>query len=244
MTTIRILLATALTLAALGATAAPSLTHQPDADARAQEVVSSPGFLAAHPDLRFRLLGQQAQQRGRWEDARTFYRQAARYADKPSQAALAELTWDGHGEPADRALAYAWMDLAAQRGTVGLVMVRERYWSELDAGERAEAVRKGEAVYAEYGDSVAKPRQEREMRRVRMERTGSRVGGMGALDVCKGAARTNAPGGSCGAPFSQGEYYADRYWEPAAYWRWQGDLLAAPQRQAGTDAGPAEQLRD
>lgn len=209
-----------------------------------REVVTSYGFEQGHPDMKYRRLGAEARERGEPEQAREHFRRASYYADKISQAAYSEMLWKGEGGEADRPLAYAWMDLAAQRGTPSLVGVRERYWSELDAGEREQAVSRGEAIYAEYGDAVAKPRQEREMRRVRMGQTGSRVGGKGALDVCKGPARTNAPGGSCGEPFSRGEYYADRYWEPAAYWRWQEALLEAAHRKAITDAGPPQQLRD
>jgi len=212
-------LSVALSLAALG-TAGTAIARNVDADPRAQEVVSSPGFLTAHPDLRFRLLGQEAQERGRWREARTYYLQAARYADKPSQAALAELVWEGQDDTPDHAMGYVWMDLAAERGGEMLLARREHYWNALTPEERERAVREGQALYAEYGDPAAKPRQEREMRAVRQNVTGSRTGDAGLL-------RTQAKGNSGMRQVDPAVYWQDKYWEPAAYWQWQQDVIEA-----------------
>lgn len=220
MNTIRSTAATVLALALLGATAGITQARAADVDPRAQEVISSPGYLAAHPDLRFRLLGQEAQQRGRWREARTFYQQAARYADKPSQAALAELVWEGHDEPADHALGYVWMDLAAERGGEMLLARRENYWNALTPAERERAVAEGKALYAEYGDPAAKPRQEREMRDVRQNVTGSRTGDAGLL-------RSRERGSSGMRNIDPAVYWQDRFWEPAAYWQWQQEVIEA-----------------
>src|SRR5687767_3169796 len=81
------------------------------------DIVTSRGFLSSHPDHYYRQLGIQAMADGRNSQARGYFRQAARYADKLSQGALAEMLWRGKGGDADRALGYAWMDLAAERGT-------------------------------------------------------------------------------------------------------------------------------
>lgn len=219
MTRFRNLLAIAIAAAALGsAAAAAAQTH--DVDPRAQEVVSSPGFLTAHPDLRFRLLGQEAQQRGRMNEARFYYQQAARYADKPSQAALAELVWTGQDDGPDHAMGYVWMDLAAERGGEGLLARREFYWNALTPEERERAVREGRAMYAEFGDPAAKPRQEREMRAVRQNVTGSRTGDAGLL-------RTQAKGAIGMRAMDPAIYWQDRFWEPAAYWQWQQEVIEA-----------------
>lgn len=218
MTRFRFALCAALTVTSLFAATASA---RPDEDPRAQEVISAPGFLTAHPDLRFRLLGQEAQKRGRLRDARTYYEQGARYADKPSQAALAELIWKGDGvDPADHALGYVWMDLAAERGGEMLLARREAYWNALTPEERERAVREGRALYDQYGDPTAKPRQEREMRASRLNVTGSRTGDAGLL-------RTQTKGNAGMRQVDPAIYWQDKYWEPAAYWQWQQEVIEA-----------------
>ncbi|MEE7559597.1 hypothetical protein HH299_07695, partial [Xanthomonas sp. Kuri4-2] len=103
----------------------------------------SESFLAAHPDQYFRLRGAQARAGGDLAAARRYFRRAARHADKLSQAAYAEMLWNGEGGEPDRALAYAWMDLAAERATPVLLARREHYWAALTAQERERAVRDG-----------------------------------------------------------------------------------------------------
>lgn len=181
-------------------------------------VVSSAAYLKGHPDLRFRQLGLAAAEQQKYEDARRYFSLAARHADKLSQALMAELLWNGRGGPADRALAYAWMDLAAERGTEWLLVRRESYWSALDETERKRAVAEGQALYDEYGDPVAKPRQEREMRRNMGEMTGSRTGALGSTTM---QVRFN---GQMVRVVPE-VYYAPRLWQPDAYWGWQAQQL-------------------
>lgn len=196
-------------------------------------VVTSGGFGNAHPDLRYRLLGTDAQGKGRHEEARRHFRTASRYADKLSQAAYAEMLWEGRGGDADRALAYAWMDLAAERGAPLFVALRERYWGRLDAALRAQALHAGQDVYAEYGDKVAKPRLEALLRKARNNVTGSRLGFVGPMDICLE--------GDCQRGRVRGDrYYADRYWKSEQYWRWQDELVRTPQRDGTVEVGPVE----
>lgn len=192
-------------------------------------VVSSPAFLKAHPDLRFRQLGLEAVERGQLEDARRYFRLGAQHADKLSQALMAELLWNGKGGPADRALGYAWMDLAAERGTQWLVVRREQYWAGLDESERKRAVSEGRALYEQYGDPVAKLRQERTMRRNMGEMTGSRTGALGSTVM---QVRYN---GQMVKVLPEA-YYAPHLWEPEPYWKWQGQQLEAGNR-AMVDVG-------
>lgn len=181
-------------------------------------VVSSAAYLKGHPDLRYRQLGMAAAEQRKFVDARRYYTLAARHADKLSQALMAELLWNGQGGPADRALGYAWMDLAAERGTEWLLLRREAYWAALDEAERKRAVEEGQALYAEFADPVAKPRQEKEMRRNMGEMTGSRTGALGSTVM---QVRFN---GQLVRVLPE-VYYAPRLWQPDAYWNWQAQQL-------------------
>jgi len=198
-------------------------------------ILDSTTFLAAHPDMRWRKLGIDAHKAGRDPQAREYFQRAALYADKLSQAAYAEMLWKGEGGGQDRPLAYAWMDLAAERGSNALLVRREYYWSQLDEADRKRAQDVGQAVYARYGDKVAKPRQEREMRMASRNVTGSRIGATGTGKICtgidsgafsnSGPDRGSIAGGACGRPISADIYYAPRLWEPVQYWAWQGQVL-------------------
>lgn len=195
-------------------------------------VAASESLEDAHPDQRFRRLGYEAVQKGRTEAARRYYRTASRYGDKISQAALAELLWTGQGGEVDRALAYAWMDLAAERGTPFLLAKRERYWNELDEGQRARALHEGRAVYAEYGDAAAKPRLERILRKERLQVTGSRTGHIGTLDTY-----LMEPSQASGSRVMAQQYYQDKYWKPEEYWKSQDRLI---ERQGKVHVGSVE----
>lgn len=206
------------------------------APAQADPVLLTEGFLHHHPDIRYRQLGIDAYRDGFKRDAHTLFRKAAWYADKASQAMLAEMYWKGEGVPQDRALAYAWMDLAAERRYPAFLLLRERYWSQLDEAERARALEVGRQIYAEYEDAVAKPRLERKLERGRRQITGSRVGARGALQIL-----IPGPGGM---PISvTGEqYYTDKYWQPRDYWRWTDTIWSAPPR-GRVDVGELEKVR-
>lgn len=204
------------------------------------EILRSAGFEGAHPDLWFRRLGAEARQSGRLEDARGYFRRAARFGDKLSQAAYAEMLWEGQGGHVDRSLAYAWMDLAAERGAPLALAHRERYWHRLDETERTRALEVGQAVYAEYGDAVALPRLERTMRRVANNVTGSRTGWVGRVDVSLGM----DPSGRTGAPKPGESYYADRYWKIDDYVRWQNEVLRTPVPEGRVDVGAPESVPD
>ncbi|HDS1145042.1 MULTISPECIES: SEL1-like repeat protein [Stenotrophomonas] len=212
----RPLVATLLGLLAMPATAS---SPAPRTDAYESIVLQSHEFLVYHPDLRFRGLGMQARERGRHEEARNDFRNAARYGDKLSQAALADMLWNGQGGPVDRALGYAWMDLAAERGTEWLVVQRERFWEALSADERARAVREGRALYAEFGDPAATPRLERELRAGSMQQTGSRAGWNGAM-------RSQGRGDAGSRVLQPEKHQLARYWDPVAYRQWQDEELA------------------
>src|SRR5690606_26242536 len=123
------------------------------------------GFLAGHPDVRWRREGQHSYSRGEYDIALDQFLRAARYGDKPAQAMLAEMYWKGIGVARDRPRGYAWMDIAAERRFPNFVILRERYWNNLDARERERAIDVGRPLMDEYGDARARLRLAKVMRR-------------------------------------------------------------------------------
>lgn len=247
------LLACALLLAVLPA--APALA-QTATKAEERTVISSEGFLSAHPDLRHRLAGLRAYNKGDFAEAAVRFRRAARYADKPSQGMLAEMYWKGEGVEKDPALAYAWMDLAAERQYPMMLAKREHYWEKLDEAGRERALTVGEEVYAEYGDEVAKPRLARELRMARSRTTGSRTGFVGSLQIT-----IPTPNGDVTVDGST--YYDEKFWDLEKYIEWHdgdwtyyaegtvdvGDVMATDKDKAKSDeaaeaAYEAEQAED
>lgn len=184
------------------------------------------GFMAAHPDLRWRREGLHDYANGRHGQAMTHFLQAARYADKASQAMVAEMHWQGIGVPQDRALGYAWMDLAAERRYPNFLILRESYWDQLDESTRAEAIERGQAVYAEYGDEVAKPRLEKVLRREKRKLTGSRTGFLGNITIIP----NTGPLAGTGMSIPGERFYAKEYWEPERYWALQDTIWKSPPR--------------
>lgn len=193
------------------------------------------GFLSAHPDLRYRLLGLERMEQDRQEDAFKFFSRAAYYADKPSQGMVAEMLWNGQGTSKDRALAYAWMDLAAERGYMGFLGLRERYWAQLSEAERASAIEQGQALYAKYGDAAAKPRIAAVLRRERRRMTGSRTGFTGNLQVF-----VPGPGGMT-EQIDGSKFFDERYWDPDKYHAWH-DAIWSKTRIGKVSVGEAENV--
>jgi hypothetical protein len=219
--------ASALLIAALVAAAPLAAVAQDSQDPyrKPQEnlVVTSDAFLNAHPDLKYRLSGLARHSEQDWARAVEDFRRAARYGDKPAQGMLAEMAWNGQGVEVDRAIAYAWMDIAAERGYPVFVGKREQYWAALTPAERERAVAVGTGMYDEYGDPASKPRLERLLKKARRETTGSRVGSVGNLTII-----VPTPNGN--REVRGDAFYADKFWEPAQYWTWQDQDWKAPAR--------------
>lgn len=178
-------------------------------------IEQSQSFLDGHPDLKFRTLAYKSYKKSEFKQAMEYFMRAAFYADKPSQAMIGEMHWKGEGVAADKATAYAWIDLAAERQFVNFLAVRERYWNNMNAAEQAKALELGQGIYAKYGDQVAKKRLEAQLRSVRMRTTGSRTGATGALTIDLA--------GPDGEPVSVdgSQFYNEQYWKPEKYWAWQ-----------------------
>jgi len=209
-----------IALALLLAIAAPVPLQAAEETSPSAEVLTS-GFLYAHPDLKHRLEGMQRFEQGKFAEALEQFTLAAHWADKFAQAMVAEMHWTGSAPDADRAAAYAWMDLAAERGYPSLVAKRERYWSDLDATERRRAIAIGEGLYARYGDDVAKRRLAQRLRLERRKLTGSRTGFVGALQVL-------VPSAGGWRQLDGSQYYDPKYWEPEQYFAWQDRIGRLP----------------
>lgn len=219
MRTTRLALMLAATLCALpGHAVSTGPAGKQEKDARSLEFELA---MRGHPDLQFRQYGMEAFRRRQYDNALTLFKRAAHWGDKPSQAMIAEIYRYGRGVPVDMALAYAWMDLAAERGYRDFVLHRERYWDAMDAATRERAVREGESIYAKYGDDVAKPRFAAQLKRASKQGVGSRTGfGTNAKVVLPSAYGDQVIDGSTLRSFS--------YWDPEAYWKLQDRLWKNP----------------
>lgn len=189
---------------------------------------SLPSFRDAHPDLKHRLLAQQALDAGDYAIAIREFTRAADFGDKLSQAMLAELYLTGEGVAKDLARAYAWMDLAAGRGFAPFVGKRESIWGQLDGTQQSEALQIGAALYARHGDDVALPRLEKRIRRELKRMGGSRTGfaNAGSVVLPSGGGtrvrlmrhgRLSALGGP---QMDLAHYYAPEFWRPQQYLAW------------------------
>ncbi len=218
----------------LAIAAASPAVGQRRGDPTIDPILVAAGFLDSHPDLRFRSRGLEEYGRRNHAAAVEEFKRAAWYSDKPSQAIVGEMLWIGLGLPRDRALAYVWMDLAAERGYRSFARKREAYWQQLDEEERARVLRDAPAIRAEYADVAAEPRLHavllRELRRATGSRLGSTVSPM----------RIEIPGVGV---IDSAAYYHPRYWEPEQYREWQ-DSIWMELRVGTVDVGDVEQVLD
>lgn len=230
---------TVLGLALLAPFCAGASTCTPDAAASIPPALLTEGFLQAHPDLYWRDLGQLSWRRGEPAQARLRFQRASLYADKFSQSLVARMYQEGIGIEADPVLAYIWMDLAAERGYRDLLVERERYWQRLDAAQRQRVLAEGPALYARYGDAVAKPRMETVLRTARNTMTGSRTG-----FVNPGLRLALGEGPEADRPVTGDDYYRDAYWDPAAYWCLQDQIWLHHNRGHSVEVGPLHTVED
>ncbi|WP_242111966.1 hypothetical protein [Luteimonas aquatica] len=225
-----------LTLCLLLPLGAGAESKAPPPDPTRDPVMISAGFLSGHPDLRYRLLGMERRKQEKLQEALKFFQRAAFYADKPSQGMVAEMLWNGQGAVQDRAAAYAWMDLAAERGYVGFLGLREQYWEQLSEEERKRALEVGQDLYARYGDAAAQPRIAQALRRERLRMTGSRTGFTGNLQIF-----VPSPGG--GTTIDGSKFYDKRYWDPKQYQQWHDSIWAKP-RIGRVSVGEVETVKE
>lgn len=164
------------------------------------------GFLAAHPDIYYRMRGVERDKAGNFASAFRQYRHAAWFGDKPSQARLGEMYWNGEGTAADRVQGFLWMALAAERGQREFSLLKLYYWQQLDEAGQARARALEQEMLALYGDKAAKRRLGTVMRREQRKTTGSMLGynaAMGPLSMSNG--------------LDPELYYAEVFWNPEEY---------------------------
>jgi len=220
---------------AIEAVIAPSdRMHAADLDERARKSVNFPNEL-------HRFYGSESAARGDWDEALDQFTKAARYADKYSQHRISLMYWHGVGVPRDPALAYAWADLAAERMYPSFIVLREKMWLELDEAERARALREGEALYAQYGDKVAKPRLAAMILRQNTQITGTRTGSITSkLQMHAPTPGEVAPMAASG--YEMRDMYASWRLDPERYWAvedaiWKdGSVEIGPAGKATQDA--------
>ena len=210
-----------LCIALLSAAAPVPAADRLPPDPQDNPLLIAAGFLDHHQDLKYRMLGLEAFKQRRFDDALRFFRRAAFFADKPSQGMVAEMYWNGQGVPRDPVQAYIWMDLAAERGYLGFLSLRERYWKALTEAERARVPVEGQAVFARFGDAAAKPRYEHQLRIGLHNMTGSRTGFNRGVSIVM-------PGPDGGVAIPGSKFYDERYWNAKKYWAWQDGIWRKP----------------
>lgn len=195
------------------------------------------------PNELYRLYGSESAGKGDWGDAMQHFRRAARFADKYSQHRISLMYWHGVGVERDPARAYAWADLAAERMYPNFIVLREKMWLELDEAQRKKALHEGAALYAEFGDDIAKPRLQHAIARHRTQLTGSHVGYHdGRLQVYAPGPGAASPADSLGSydlrpMYAAWRMDADRYWAVEdAIWKY-GSVEVGP-------ATPARKPKD
>lgn len=144
-----------------------------------QESLAEPGVAEHHSDVYFRGLGADAYKAGDKRRALQMFTAAARFGDKPSEAMVATMYWNGEGTAVDHPRAYAWMDLAADLGYRDLIIQRELYWNRLSSTERDEAIAVGKDIYDHYSDEKGRQHLAAELFRVTSQTTGSHTGAIG-----------------------------------------------------------------
>lgn len=225
-----------LTLASTGTGAASEAEESRAIISRKQqEVLATRTFLNAHPDMKYRQEGWEAYQAGDQVLAMERFRKASRYADKASQAMVAEMLWKGLGVTADPSMAYAWADLAAERGYPQFLRLREQYWRGLDPAQRERAARDGQTLLAEYADAVARPRMAEFMKkaRQRMRRSANSVSAPKEVKV------PDQFGGMVSIPSHR--FYDSKFWDPVEYQAWQ-DAIWKELPKGRVDVGDLEQV--
>lgn len=145
----------------------------------AAQVVNINNYAENAPGTQFTERGVRFFRQGDYKAAAGNFRLAARWADKLAQFNLGLMYVNGHGVERDPLRGWAWIRLSAERGYPKNVQVAEEIWNQLTDEHRKLAQRiLEEELEPEFGDEVAVPRTDREMKRMLARKTsgGSRVG--------------------------------------------------------------------
>jgi hypothetical protein len=219
-------------------------------DASFMEIDGQLKSAKGHPNEEARLTGLKAYQGGHYAEAIGHFERAASYADKHSQHYLSLIYWHGQGVAPDRVRAYIWSDLAAERGSRKLLAIREKMWAALTSQQQQQVPEQGADFYARYGDDVARPRAESEIRRFARGMTGSRVGYRNQrIDITQGGPINGSFGNATVGMLAASEmvvgtttgdrFYADERVSMSQYWQRQDAELD----HGRVDVGPVTPAR-
>ena len=193
---------------------------------------------SGHPNEINRWHGLWQYDNDRADRALTYFLRAAEYGDKPSQHFLSLMYWNGEGVDRDPAQAYAWADLAAERGNnAELLRIRESMWRDLTPEQQAESIEIGRGYYRRYGDEAARRRTDGDVRRFARMQTGSRAGLLTSpLGVKMG--RPELWGGGAEPKFGRltstgTNFYSDSRTRPTEYWKSEDQSFDVLMKQVG-----------
>ena len=175
-----------------------------------------------HPDQFGEFTGLRRYAHREYKDAMKYFEVGAYYADKLSQLSIGLMYMNGEGVAKDPVMAYAWLDLAAERDYPDFVATRDRLKATLTAEQLQKAQERRNKLAERYGDAVAKPRMVAQLHQGQMQMTGSRTGfdyGVSQIankptcgpSVVVGGNET--PNAGCGGA----ALYAKSRWEPKEY---------------------------
>lgn len=239
------LLAALVIALALGA-APSSRAEDPELDASMQRLLRAMNDASTwgHPDQFGEFAGVRHFAAHDYAGALKYFKMGAYYADKLSQLSIGLMYLNGNGVAKDPVTAYAWIAVSAERGYPQFLATRDHLWSELTPAQRDQAKEAAYKLYETYGDPVAKPRMETQLRLALFQMTGSRTGfdsgilHASARQDCAGAtvevAGVAVPRAGCG-----GDFWAPSRWDPKQYFaardaQWKGTVTV------GAIANPPE----
>ncbi len=132
---------------------------------------------SGHPDLFGQFAGMRHLFEGDYRSALKYFKNAALYADKPSQMSIGLMYLNGRGVKKDPVTACAWLMLAAERGVPQqYIMVRDRVCGALSSAQHEQAMATLDKLSPRYADATAKLKMKLALRTARLAFTGSRVG--------------------------------------------------------------------
>lgn len=130
--------------------------------------------------------GRQDYQSGNYTGAFWHYMNAAVWADKFAQYNIGVMYLRGEGVEFDPVRAWAWLELAAERGYPDMVLAADDLYRLLDEEQQREGRRILEDdLLPDYGDAVRIKATARRMERERRQATGTRTGSKAALSALR-----------------------------------------------------------
>lgn len=190
-----------------------------------------------HPDLAGEFNGMRYYMHGKYESAMEQFKHGAYYADKLSQLCIGLMYLNGQGVAKDAVVAYAWLDLAAERNYPAFTATRDRVEASLTAEQLQQAAQMRAQLASVYADAVAKRRLATQLALGQMRLTGSRTGyDFSVLSLpadiyaAPGSGGTAASVGRCDGPTISVGYseapisgcsgstrYTSAFWDPDKY---------------------------